>query len=326
MPQSGPTWRWCRRTARVWRGWNRESSQPRRGAIAGAPVEIAPVAPARKTAAPGRPTAGRSRSCPTAPKKEQLQLSVTPAAGGAARQLTHLKDCWRIRNGRPTGNRSRSSSPRICRAPPGRSTPSAARPAWWNRKSTSSGRAGGCGDRRRCARSRPPTCTCTNTTGRPTAAVSPPPPRTAKATTTGGLPSFTPSPRRSGEHQIHLQTAGAAATGRPALRPDGKSVVFIGGLMSDEGSTGGEIFQVPAGGGAARNLTPGLNASASCSMWPKQSRQLYFTEHYDGGSAISHAGPGHGGDRAPLAGRREHHAAVRRQRRFHVGRRRMTAP
>ncbi len=80
----------------------------------------------------------------------------------------------------------------------------------------------------------------------------------------------------------------------PRFSPDGKSIVFIGGIMSDEGSTGGEIFQVPAGGGAARDLTPGLKGSASFLMWPKQSRQLYFTEHYDGGSAISKVDPATG--------------------------------
>jgi len=80
----------------------------------------------------------------------------------------------------------------------------------------------------------------------------------------------------------------------PRFSPDGKSIVFIGGIMSDEGSTGGEIFQVPAGGVAARNLTPGLKSSASFLMWPKKSRPLYFTEHFDGGSAISKIDPATG--------------------------------
>ena len=80
----------------------------------------------------------------------------------------------------------------------------------------------------------------------------------------------------------------------PRYSPDGKSIVFIGGIMSDEGSTGGEVFQVPAGGGAAHNLTPGLKASASFLMWPKHSSQLFFTEHYDGGSAISKVDPASG--------------------------------
>ncbi len=80
----------------------------------------------------------------------------------------------------------------------------------------------------------------------------------------------------------------------PRYSPDGSAIVFIGGIMSDEGVTGGEIFQVPSGGGAVRNLTPNLKASASFLMWPKQSKQLYFAEHYDGGSAISKLDPATG--------------------------------
>ena len=43
-----------------------------------------------------------------------------------------------------------------------------------------------------------------------------------------------------------------------AVSPDGKNVAFIEGLMSDEGSTGGDIQLFPITGGAARNLTPGI--------------------------------------------------------------------
>jgi dipeptidyl aminopeptidase/acylaminoacyl peptidase len=80
----------------------------------------------------------------------------------------------------------------------------------------------------------------------------------------------------------------------PRWSPDGKSVVFVGGLMSDEGSTGGELFQVAAGGGEARDLTPAIHSSISNIAWPKNSKQLYFTEHYDGGSAISQLDPSTG--------------------------------
>jgi dipeptidyl aminopeptidase/acylaminoacyl peptidase len=73
----------------------------------------------------------------------------------------------------------------------------------------------------------------------------------------------------------------------PRWSPDGKSVAFIGGLMSDEGSTGGDVFLIPAAGGAARNLTPGMNSSASNISWPRKSQKLYFTEHFDGGSGVS---------------------------------------
>jgi dipeptidyl aminopeptidase/acylaminoacyl peptidase len=80
----------------------------------------------------------------------------------------------------------------------------------------------------------------------------------------------------------------------PRWSPDGKSVVFIGGLMSDEGSTGGDVFLIAATGGSARNLTPGMTSSASNITWPKNSRQLFFTEHFDGGSAISQVDPATG--------------------------------
>ena len=42
----------------------------------------------------------------------------------------------------------------------------------------------------------------------------------------------------------------------PAWSPDGKRIAFIGGLMSDEPSVGGDIFTIPATGGEANNITP----------------------------------------------------------------------
>jgi len=80
----------------------------------------------------------------------------------------------------------------------------------------------------------------------------------------------------------------------PRWAPDGKSIVFIGGIMSDEGLTGGEIYHVPAEGGAARSLTPELKSSAGHLTWPRGAQKLYFVEHYDGGSAISQLDPATG--------------------------------
>jgi dipeptidyl aminopeptidase/acylaminoacyl peptidase len=68
--------------------------------------------------------------------------------------------------------------------------------------------------------------------------------------------------------------------------PDGKSIAFIEGLMSDEGSTGGDIFVVPANGGTARNLTPGIPASPSSLFWTAPDKIL-FTENIDGESGIA---------------------------------------
>jgi dipeptidyl aminopeptidase/acylaminoacyl peptidase len=52
----------------------------------------------------------------------------------------------------------------------------------------------------------------------------------------------------------------------PVVSKDGR-VAFISGLMSDEGSTGGDIFVVPAGGGSAVDITPGMHGSARGLAW-----------------------------------------------------------
>ena len=68
----------------------------------------------------------------------------------------------------------------------------------------------------------------------------------------------------------------------PRWSPDGKSIAFIAGLMSDEGATGGEIYLLPSAGGGARNLTPDRKSSP---VWFQfaPSDTLLFTE-YEGGS------------------------------------------
>jgi dipeptidyl aminopeptidase/acylaminoacyl peptidase len=72
----------------------------------------------------------------------------------------------------------------------------------------------------------------------------------------------------------------------PRWSPDGKNVALIGGLMSDEGSTGGDIFLVPVDGSEVRNLTPGMPASASGLHWESPDRIL-FAEDIDGESGIA---------------------------------------
>lgn len=43
--------------------------------------------------------------------------------------------------------------------------------------------------------------------------------------------------------------------------PDEKAIAFIGGLMSDQGSTGGDVWIVSAAGGQPHDLTVNMPAS-----------------------------------------------------------------
>src|SRR5438270_2520695 len=76
----------------------------------------------------------------------------------------------------------------------------------------------------------------------------------------------------------------------PAWSPDGKSVAFISGIMSDEPAVGGDIFVVPAQGGQAKNITPGMKASASWLTWTSGGKIL-FGEDVDGDSGIATVDP-----------------------------------
>jgi len=53
----------------------------------------------------------------------------------------------------------------------------------------------------------------------------------------------------------------------PQASKDGRMVAFIAGLMSDFGSTGGDVYALPLAGGPARNLTAGMRASATALQW-----------------------------------------------------------
>lgn len=53
----------------------------------------------------------------------------------------------------------------------------------------------------------------------------------------------------------------------PRVSPDGSRVLFIGGLMSDFGSIGGDLYEVPFAGGVPRNLTEGAKATVTSLSW-----------------------------------------------------------
>jgi dipeptidyl aminopeptidase/acylaminoacyl peptidase len=54
---------------------------------------------------------------------------------------------------------------------------------------------------------------------------------------------------------------------QPRVSPDGRTVAFIGGLMSDFGSIGGDVYTVSAGGGEPRDLTPDYRGSFTSLLW-----------------------------------------------------------
>jgi dipeptidyl aminopeptidase/acylaminoacyl peptidase len=89
-----------------------------------------------------------------------------------------------------------------------------------------------------------------------------------------------------------LQIAG------PRWSPDGKSIAVIHGIMSDEGQTGGDIYVVPAAGGAAKNITPNLEGSARALEWRADGR-IVFNEYVDGNFALMTVGAT-GGPRTKL--------------------------
>ena len=72
----------------------------------------------------------------------------------------------------------------------------------------------------------------------------------------------------------------------PRWSPDGKSIAFIEGLMSDEGFHGGDLFTMSAAGQGLTNRTRGRKSSVSSLFWLTPDRIL-FTEIVGGGSAIS---------------------------------------
>jgi dipeptidyl aminopeptidase/acylaminoacyl peptidase len=53
----------------------------------------------------------------------------------------------------------------------------------------------------------------------------------------------------------------------PTVSRDGTTVAFIAGIMSDFGSTGGDVYTLPLDGGSAANITPAMHASATALAW-----------------------------------------------------------
>jgi dipeptidyl aminopeptidase/acylaminoacyl peptidase len=79
----------------------------------------------------------------------------------------------------------------------------------------------------------------------------------------------------------------------PAWSPNGQRIAFIGGLMSDEPSVGGDIFTIAATGGEATNITPEMKASASWLAWTPDAK-IIFGEYLEGDSGLATINPADG--------------------------------
>jgi len=72
----------------------------------------------------------------------------------------------------------------------------------------------------------------------------------------------------------------------PRWSPDGKSIAFIEGLMSDEGFHGGDLVTMSADGRDVMNRTPSRKTSVNSFFW-QTAGQILLIEYEGGGSAIS---------------------------------------
>ncbi len=88
----------------------------------------------------------------------------------------------------------------------------------------------------------------------------------------------------------------------PRWSPDGRTIALIGGVMSDQGVTGGDVYTVPAAGGPARDLTADRPTSAAWLAWTAGGALLVL-EEIQGGMGLTRFAPA--GDAATPLWRRD---------------------
>jgi dipeptidyl aminopeptidase/acylaminoacyl peptidase len=72
----------------------------------------------------------------------------------------------------------------------------------------------------------------------------------------------------------------------PRFSPDGKQIAFIGGLMSDQGSVGGDIYLIPPKGGEPKDITPNRPTTPAYIAW-LDDHDIGISEHVGGSSRIT---------------------------------------
>ena len=92
---------------------------------------------------------------------------------------------------------------------------------------------------------------------------------------------------------MHEIAAPKTQIAEPRWSPDGSQIAYIGGLMSDQGVTGGDLYVVPATGGTPRDLTPAITSSISSFSWTGPATML-ATGYAQGRSQIATVDAGSG--------------------------------
>jgi dipeptidyl aminopeptidase/acylaminoacyl peptidase len=96
---------------------------------------------------------------------------------------------------------------------------------------------------------------------------------------------FTIEAESGGMHDVQAKPGMQIAD--PLWSPDGKQIVFIGGLMSDEPIPGGDIYSSAASGGGMKNLMPDVKWTATSLAWLPGSGGMLVTGIKDGQTFVS---------------------------------------
>ncbi|WP_263356863.1 S9 family peptidase [Acidicapsa ligni] len=80
----------------------------------------------------------------------------------------------------------------------------------------------------------------------------------------------------------------------PRWSPNGEKIAFIGGLMSDQGSTGGDVWTIQSDGSNLTNVTPERKASPAWITWASDSK-LFLSELAGGNAQLVSLDLGAGG-------------------------------
>jgi dipeptidyl aminopeptidase/acylaminoacyl peptidase len=91
---------------------------------------------------------------------------------------------------------------------------------------------------------------------------------------------FDPNTTKSAMHGLQIAV--------PRYSPDGKRIAFIGGLMSDQGSTGGDIWVVDTDGQHHVDITPGIDGTPTWEVW-LNNRTVGFVEDRRGHTLLTDA-------------------------------------